>query len=101
MTVETVPAVQGRECEITVTISPFCPIKNEVDRYDVTIRWDTDGGETFEKWALEKHIKSYTGSEITQEKLTYKLKETLSNTEVSAVSVELQDVKHMDMVTVA
>lgn len=94
--IQTVPCDVCVQCSLTVHVTPFCPVKDEIDGYDVTVTWQTDD-QTFEKWALKERIESYNGSELTQEELTARLGDAVDTEGVVRPSVTVQDTRHMDM----
>lgn len=97
MTVETVDCEAAVGISLTVPLTTECPIKDEWDTYDVTVRW-RPAGETFEKWGLRDAVADFTGAEITQEELCASIYQDLRPAAVTDLSVTVRDTKHMDMV---
>lgn len=98
MTVETVGCVPDVMCSLTVVLGAECPIKDEFDKYRVTVSW-RPGEETFEKWSLREWIMGFEGRETTQEELTKDLFDGLDVPEIESLEVSVTDVKHMKMTT--
>jgi hypothetical protein len=97
--IETVSCPVRVSCRLTQEITTQCPIKPETDRYKITVSWDTGGNITFEKHSLFAFLDSFDGTELTQERLTANLHSELAGTDVEDVSVTVEDIEHMDMVT--
>lgn len=93
--IETIEIEPTVDCSLTVECSPMCPIVDEIDHYKITIEWTTTE-KTLEKHKLRQYIKSFSGSEVTQEALCDQIYNEIAD-EIDA-KVIVQDIAHMDMV---
>lgn len=95
--VETIAITPTVTCRVTVRLATMCPIRDETDRYDVTVTWRTTET-TYEKHALRSTILAYAGDTLTQEALCASLHDELTGDDAPMPTVRVQDVEHMDMV---
>lgn len=97
VSVETIPTETETVAKATAIANPRCPIKDEVDAYCVVVEYKPSG-ETFEKHSLDSFVRSFDGSEITQERLCDRVYETLDDAcSLEWLSVRVQDTKHVNM----
>ena len=93
----TVPCPEEVSCKLTVGINAQCPIKDEIDAYQITVSWK-GGNETFEKWWLLETITGYEDTEATQEEICAGIYNQLMRGSVNDIQVDVRDTKHMDMI---
>ena len=98
--VETVDIDASVSCSISAVITPECPITDETDVYEVTVRWDTDG-QTLEKWSLIEWLHTFGGREVTQEQLAAQVKDGLRGDGITGLNIEVIDIKDTGLEVVA
>lgn len=97
MTPESVPCDATVSCEVTVTVTPECPVVDERDCYNVTVAW-TPNGETLEKHALKAYLREFNDTKLTQETVVAQIYGDLQEHSVRNLAVRAHDTEHLEMV---